>query len=522
MFGIMVVVITARFGTSSEVYQPGEVSEADEFFEFQREVSSMNCLCRGLSAGRAVSGLDLAALDAELTALAKVDSAVAARRSLVAAEVKRRRSDPADRLTKAGGMSSREANRAAKTAEGLEKLSKTREALAAGEISKGQAEQLASRMNKPALAKHVRANEEALLERARGESTDEFARTMRKDDLDGSPDGGNTQARCQRRARMASMWIDPDTGMHHLFAKFDPVTGARVSTRLQAMVDKLWRAENLAGGVRNKRQVDQRRADALETLICQSAGTSTSTSTSTGTGTGAGTSTSTSTPTNDTGAVPTPDHNLPTTQAPLPPPPNHTQLLVIANLDLLSQQLGAGTLEDGTPLPTDTIARLACDAEIIPAIFGAKGQPLWLGRRTRLATSAQRLAVTARDLGCIVCHASPEFCQVHHITWWSAGGGTDLDNLCIVCSRHHTMIHEQGLTIAKTPDGMKVQPPPARAFRMVTQPPDGTGDPPLDTQQPNRSQQPDTRQPDTRQRPGPPQRLSRHTPGGPPRDATAA
>ena len=206
----------------------------------------MNCLCRGLSAGRAVSGLDLAALDAELTALAKVDSAVAARRSLVAAEVKRRRSDPADRLTKAGGMSSREANRAAKTAEGLEKLSKTREALAAGEISKGQAEQLASRMNKPALAKHVRANEEALLERARGESTDEFARTMRKDDLDGSPDGGNTQARCQRRARMASMWIDPDTGMHHLFAKFDPVTGARVSTRLQAMVDKLWRAENLA------------------------------------------------------------------------------------------------------------------------------------------------------------------------------------------------------------------------------------------------------------------------------------
>ncbi|WP_020377394.1 HNH endonuclease signature motif containing protein [Candidatus Microthrix parvicella] len=300
------------------------------------------------------------------------------------------------------------------------------------------------------------------------------------------------------------------------------------------MVDKLWRAENLAGGVRNKRQVDQRRADALETLICQSAGTSTST----GTGTSTSTSTSTSkgdqvdphsgstpndsTPTNDTAAVPTPDHTLPTAQAPLPPPPNHTQLLVIANLDLLSQQLGAGTLEDGTPLPIDTIARLACDAEIIPAIFGAKGQPLWLGRRTRLATSAQRLAVTARDLGCIVCHASPEFCQVHHITWWSAGGGTDLDNLCIVCSRHHTMIHEQGLTIAKTSDGMKVQPPPARAFRMVTQPPDGTGDPPLDTQQPNRSQQPDTRQPDTRQRPGPPQRLSRQSPGGPPRDATAA
>ena len=62
--------------------------------------------------------------------------------------------------------------------------------------------------------------------------------------------------------------------------------------------------------------------------------------------------------------------------APVPPPPNNTQLLVIANLDLLRKLIGGGTLPDGTPLPADTITKMACDAEIVPAVFDSDGQPL--------------------------------------------------------------------------------------------------------------------------------------------------
>lgn len=462
------------------------------------------CLCGGLRVDRAVLRLSEAALEAEITALSRVDSAVVARRSVIVSELSRRRSDAADRVRQAGNMSAREAKKAAKTADGLAKLGKTREALERGEIGKEQAEQLASRMDKPELAKNVVDNEEALLERAKNESVDEFARTMRKDDLDSSPDGGNTQARRQRQARTGSMWIDPDTGMHHLFAKFDPVTGARVSASLAAMVDKIWRAEH-APGVRNKRRLDHRRADALEALICRGmtrtaaeggptddpatddpATDDTATDdTATGSttpcegapdnqqgfdfgGSTGGSRCDTPASPQPSGPVERADQGL----APVPPPPSNTQLLVIANLDALRQVLSGGSLADGTPLPAETVATMACDADILPAIFDTAGQPLWLGRTQRLATSAQRAAVTVRDHGCIVCGASAEFCQVHHIIWWSNGGTTDLDNLCLLCSGHHTMVHERGLTITTTPDGFKVQPRPVRPpARRSTGPP---------------------------------------------------
>jgi hypothetical protein len=249
----------------------------------------MNCLCGGLSIGTKVSAMDAAGLDAEVEALARVNSMVIARRSLVIAELARRHGDVAERLRNSGNMSSRQARKASKTASGLDRLPKTRKALERGEIGAEQAEQMASRMDKPELARNVRDNEDALLEKAKAQNADDFARTMRQEDIDGSPDGGKTHEQRQRQGRkasmwvdddtghhlfaqpgQASMWVDDDTGMHHLFAQFDPVTGARISTQLAAMTDQLWRAEHLSGALRhNKRMVAQRRADALESLICR-------------------------------------------------------------------------------------------------------------------------------------------------------------------------------------------------------------------------------------------------------------
>ncbi|MBK7165840.1 MAG: DUF222 domain-containing protein [Candidatus Microthrix sp.] len=214
--------------------------------------------------------MDAAGLDAEVEALARVNSMVIARRSLVIAELARRHGDVAERLRNSGNMSSRQARKASKTASGLDRLPKTRKALERGEIGAEQAEQMASRMDKPELARNVRDNEDALLEKAKAQNADDFARTMRQEDIDGSPDGGKTHEQRQRQGRKASMWVDDDTGMHHLFAQFDPVTGARISTQLAAMTDQLWRAEHLSGALRhNKRMVAQRRADALESLICR-------------------------------------------------------------------------------------------------------------------------------------------------------------------------------------------------------------------------------------------------------------
>jgi hypothetical protein len=42
--------------------------------------------------------------------------------------------------------------------------------------------------------------------------------------------------------------------------------------------------------------------------------------------------------------------------------------------------------------------------------------------------------------------------HAHHVLYWSQGGTTDLGNLVLVCSRHHTLIHTQGFTLVLHPD----------------------------------------------------------------------
>jgi hypothetical protein len=42
--------------------------------------------------------------------------------------------------------------------------------------------------------------------------------------------------------------------------------------------------------------------------------------------------------------------------------------------------------------------------------------------------------------------------HAHHVVYWSQGGRTDLDNLVLVCSRHHTLIHSQGFVLVLHPD----------------------------------------------------------------------
>jgi hypothetical protein len=42
--------------------------------------------------------------------------------------------------------------------------------------------------------------------------------------------------------------------------------------------------------------------------------------------------------------------------------------------------------------------------------------------------------------------------HAHHVRYWSQGGCTDLANLVLVCSRHHTLIHSQGFQLVLTPD----------------------------------------------------------------------
>jgi hypothetical protein len=92
-------------------------------------------------------------------------------------------------------------------------------------------------------------------------------------------------------------------------------------------------------------------------------------------------------------------------------------------------------------LSAATIRRLACDANVIPIVLGSNSEPLDVGRSERLVTKAMRRALNTRDRGCVVCGAPPIMCDAHHLISWIDGGQTKIDNLALLCRRHHVDLH---------------------------------------------------------------------------------
>jgi hypothetical protein len=119
------------------------------------------------------------------------------------------------------------------------------------------------------------------------------------------------------------------------------------------------------------------------------------------------------------------------------------QLNVTTRFDVLSKELSTGTLDIGGELSPTAVRRLACDALILPAVLGSRGEVLDLGRERGLFTGAVRRAIILRDGGCAFpgCDRPPRWCDVHHWVSWEHGGETCECNGLLLCSHHHHVIH---------------------------------------------------------------------------------
>lgn len=103
----------------------------------------------------------------------------------------------------------------------------------------------------------------------------------------------------------------------------------------------------------------------------------------------------------------------------------------------------------------ETARKLSCDADLLGAIIDSSGDVLALGRTRRLVSRAQRRALMIRDHGMCQfagCHQTHHL-QAHHVVHWVDGGPTDLENLILLCSRHHTVVHEGGMIIRRAGSG---------------------------------------------------------------------
>jgi hypothetical protein len=126
---------------------------------------------------------------------------------------------------------------------------------------------------------------------------------------------------------------------------------------------------------------------------------------------------------------------------------------VVVHVRAGAEAMGAD-VEAGPVLHPETAKRLLCEARVQTVIEDASGTPMRLGRMTRQPSAAMLRQLRYRDGGCTFpgC-GSQRFAKAHHVAWWRDGGPTDLENLVLVCSFHHKLVHEHGWRIARTPDG---------------------------------------------------------------------
>jgi hypothetical protein len=108
---------------------------------------------------------------------------------------------------------------------------------------------------------------------------------------------------------------------------------------------------------------------------------------------------------------------------------------------------GRSELEDGTRIPADTSRRLACDAAVVTVSHDTDGAVLGVGRRTRTISPALRRALEVRDRGCRFPGCGLRFTDAHHVRHWADGGETTFQNLLLLCSFHHRLVHEEGWKI---------------------------------------------------------------------------
>ncbi len=123
---------------------------------------------------------------------------------------------------------------------------------------------------------------------------------------------------------------------------------------------------------------------------------------------------------------------------------------------LLDPLSGWGRTANGELLPPMTLQ------QVLQTLPGRTHQKLQAAAHTRhdLGRRSRTVSISLREL---LGHVDGERCRfpsctrtaslhAHHVRFWRDGGQTDLSNLVLVCSRHHTLIHTEGYQLVLSPD----------------------------------------------------------------------
>jgi hypothetical protein len=153
-----------------------------------------------------------------------------------------------------------------------------------------------------------------------------------------------------------------------------------------------------------------------------------------------------------------------------------THLQLTASVETVMGLDGApgGDLEFAGAVSAATVQRLACDARVRRILLGPNSAVIDVGRALRLPSAAARAVLRARSGGCEWpgCDRPVAFTNAHHLVHWGHGGATDVDNLVLLCYRHHWLIHEGGWQLARVERGRLLAIPPSQTHRSWIRGPD--------------------------------------------------
>ncbi|NHC14081.1 HNH endonuclease signature motif containing protein [Motilibacter deserti] len=350
-------------------------------------------------------------------------------------------------------LSPGDAAAAVRAARTVRDLPQTAEAFAAGEISWRHVDLLGKALRKHGV-EHLRAAEPTLLPLAKAAPPAELAVALRRLDEALDPDG----AARREVERWSKRRLSLVTGMDGL-TFLDAVMADEDAELVRSVLLPLAKPTHLPDGTPDDRTGGQRMMDALLDALKRVA---------------------------DSGTLPESGGQKP-----------HVTLVV--PLDTLraetrTQAGSALTALWGASFGSEELRQVCCDAAVTPVVVGPAmsapvaggdgaaldvaaldsaaldpqelrahldaqgrflglGQPLALGESARTVSVAQRRALTVRDGGCIFpgCDRPPSFTDAHHVVFWSHSGPTDLDNLILLCRRHHRIVHHDHWRVEHDP-----------------------------------------------------------------------
>lgn len=289
----------------------------------------------------------------------------------------------------------------------IEKLPQTQQAFSNGSVGYQQVAMLVRTAENVGTAP-IREHEAALLQAARTMDAGQFAAATK--DFEQRVDAESVLAEANRAYGRRYLHLsEPGNGLVRLDGLLDAEGGAIVRTALGAVTSRDKDDERTAG---------QRTHDALIDLCKRSL---------------------------DGGTLPERGGQRP-------------HLIITTTVDNLAGLPGqpSGQLMGTAGVPAEAIRRQACDSAVSRITNRAQHAELEaeVSHASRTIPPAIRRAIVVRDRGCVFpgCGRPPEWTDGHHLRHWIDGGPTTVENLALLCRRHHRMVHEGGWQLVRRSD----------------------------------------------------------------------